>query len=221
MTFIRGFFSMAFFLSLSLVGTSVSAQDTTRYCQENGVLFSNCYEFIRANKSDNYGTFTQRTSSNEGQVFYGWGSFKESKSYIKLTYSKVNTYPMIKYKNAKVYSDTLCIQWFSRDNAQEFFRIKYQDENFEKIYKSNWQEAMVKIPKDELKDTKLELYQGGNKIMSFTVKSTRTDFILIYAEDPRALCLQKTKETLTKTRLGFTTKGVKTKEKKSNFLIIK
>lgn len=221
MNFHQRIIYILFLLVINLLSINMRAQDTTRYCQENGVLFSNCYELIRTNKSAKYGTFTQRTATNDGQVFYGWGAFKESKSSIDLTYSKVNTYPIIKFKNAKVYSDTLYIQWYSRDNAQEFFRIKYQDSTMSKTYKSNWEQAMVKIPKEELKDTKLELYQGPNKILDFTVNTTRTDYITIYAEDPHSLYLQKHKEKLTKTGIGFTTKGVNSKEKKSNFLEVK
>ncbi len=80
---------------------------------------------------------------------------------------------------------------------------------------------MVKIPKAELKDNKLVLYQGANKIFEFTVNTTRTDIIIIYAEDPHSLYLHKHKETLKKTTSGFMTKGVYTKEKLSNFVEIK
>lgn len=218
---LRNLFILLLSIALNFISSLTWSQDSTRYCQENGVLFSNCYELIKADKSLKHGTFTQRTSTNDGQVFYGWGSFKESRSSIELTYSKVNTYPIIKYKNARLYSDTLVIQWFSRDNAQEFFRIHYEDATVSKTYKSNWEQAVLKIPKDELKNNRLELYQGPNKILDFTVNSSRTDFITIYAEDPHSLYLQKHKEKLHKTGLGFTTKGVNTNDKKSNFLKIK
>jgi len=202
-------------------GVLLNAQDTTRYCQENGVLFSNCYEFVRSSKGLNYGTFTQRTANNDGQVFYGWGTFKVKKSTIELSFSKINTYPVIKYKNARVYSDTLYIQWYSRDNLQDFFKIKYKDSTNSKTYKSNYETFTVKIPKQDLKDNRLELYQGANKILEFNVNSTRTDYIIIYAEDPRTLYLHKHKEKLVKTNFGFITQGVYTKEKKSNFIEIK
>jgi hypothetical protein len=198
-----------------------AAQDTSVYCQENGVLFTNCYEMMRVNPTDRYGSFTQRVSTNDGQVFYGWGTFKENKSNFLLTYSKANSYPQIKYENAPTYSDTLCIQWYTRDNAQEFFRIKYHDSTITRTYKADIETMKVKIPKSDLKDNKLELYQGGNKILDFTVNSTRTDFINIYAEDPRSKYLNKHTEKLTKTKFGFITKGVYTKGKVSNFFLAK
>lgn len=209
---------------LFLLGSSVTslvAQDTTRYCQENGVLFSNCYELIRTTKSAKTGNFTQRTATNDGQVFYGWGSFNETKGAILLTYSKINTYPVIDTKNAKTYLDTLYIKWYSRDNAQEFFRIKFHDSTSTKTYKSDWELAIVKIPKSEIFEPRFELYQGPNKILEFSLTSTRTDYVTIYAEDPRALYLHKRKEKLTKTKFGFTTVGVYTNEKKSNFFEVK
>lgn len=221
MKLLRIAFWISCLTSLQLNTSQLKAQDTTRYCQENGVLFSNCYEFVRTDKTKKFGTFTQRTATNDGQVFYGWGSFVETKTTFLLTYSKINTYPEVKTANARSYSDTLCIQWFSRDNVQEFFTVKYQDSTHTQTYKSDWEKAMVKIAKEELKDTKLELYQGSKKILDFTVNSSRTDFIMIYAEDPHTLYIHKDKETLTKTNSGFTTKGVRTKEKKSNFYEIK
>src|SRR5690348_544785 len=92
----RPLITFSLFTYFIFVAVLSSAQDTTRYCQENAVLFSNCYEFVRTTKGLNYGTFTERTSTNDGQVFYGWGTFKETKSSIELTYSKINTYPVIK-----------------------------------------------------------------------------------------------------------------------------
>jgi hypothetical protein len=163
------------------------------------------------------GTFTQRTATNDGQVFYGWGTFNEGKSFIDLTFSKINTYPKILTKNNKTFSDTLYIQWYSRDNLQDFFKIEYQDSTLNKVYKSDWEHAVVKIPKEDLKDTRLSLYQGNKKILDFIITNTRADNITIYAEDPRTKYLFKYKEKLIKTNSGFTTKGVYTKENTSNF----
>ena len=208
-------------LTINLISKKSSAQDTTRYCQENGVLFSNCYELVRSHKGAKSGTFTQRTATNDGQVFYGWGTFKEGRAAFELTFSKVNTYPKIITKNNKSFSDTLYIQWFSRDNAQDFFKIEYQDSSIDIVYKSDWEHAIAKIPKEALRDTKLTLYQGNRKILDFDITDTRVDHILIYAEDPRAKYLFKYKEKLSKTKNGFSTKGVYTKENTSNFNEIK
>ncbi len=209
------------FLVFTFYNNLSPAQDTSRYCQENAVLYSNCYDLVRSHPGAKTGTFTQRTATNDGQVFYGWGIFKEGKSSIELTFSKVNTYTKIITRNNKSFSDTLYIQWYSRDNAQEFFKIEYQDSSIDKSYKSNWEHAMVKIPKDELKDTKLSLFQGNRKIMDFTIENTRADYIIIYAEDPRTKYLFKYQEKLMKTKNGFTTKGVYTKENTSNFNLVK
>jgi hypothetical protein len=202
-------------------GLISSGQDTSRYCQENGVLFSNCYDLVRTHIGAKTGTFTQRIATNDGQVFYGWGIFKENKSSIELTFSKVNTYPKIFTKHNKTFSDTLYIQWYSRDNAQEFFKVEYQDSTIDKVYKSEKGNVVVKIPKAELKDTKLSIYQGNKKIVDFIISDTRADNIIIYAEDPRQKYLFKYKEKLVKTLHGFAAKGVYTKENTSNFNMTK
>lgn len=63
------------------------AQDTTTYCQEGAILYSDCYIFIKQQKADKNGTFIHQILTDDFGEKYVHGSFHESTSFIKLYFS--------------------------------------------------------------------------------------------------------------------------------------
>jgi hypothetical protein len=74
---------------------SCQAQDTVVYCQTcpGGICWcSNCYTFCKESKESNHGTFAKSMSCDDGQHWYGTGSFTEFKNKILLdSFSLVRT----------------------------------------------------------------------------------------------------------------------------------
>src|ERR1043165_8695239 len=60
------------------------AQDTVKYCQSDAVLYSNCYTFIYADKSDKQGTFSEVAYTDDGGRTIGQGTFYITPTSIKL-----------------------------------------------------------------------------------------------------------------------------------------
>ncbi len=198
------------------------AQDTTIYRQANASMFSNNYTFIKKNKSDKFGTFIQYSRTDDMQYWYGEGKFTETNKKYFLTFDTTNYYNRIETVASTDHSDTLFIKWFDwRGEQQEWFSIRFQDTiNNENIYHADFLIGFVKIQKNELTSKHLSLYPfGGNRnIFDFSV-SDSTDEINIFANDQiRMHTFDKKTETLKKNANGFTTIGMFTKEKSTQFV---
>ncbi len=198
-------------------------QDTTIYSQENASMFSNNYTFIRKNKSDSFGTFIQYSGTDDMQQWYGQGVFTETNKNYSLTFDTTNNYNRIETVSSKGQSDTLYIKWFDwRGDQQEQFSIRFMDTaNNNIIYDADILSGFVKIPKSELTSNSLSLYAfGGNKnVFNFSIADS-IDEINIFVSDLLFMhTFDKKKETLKKNGKGFTTIGMWTQEKPTQFVI--
>lgn len=204
-----------------LVG-QLFAQETTIYRQANASLFSNNYTFIKKNKSDKFGTFIQFSRTDDMQYWYGEGIFTETNKKYFLTFDTTNYYNHIETVASTGYSDTLCIKWYDwRGEQQEWFSIRFADTiNYKNIYHADFLIGFVKIPKNELTSKHLSLYSfGGNRnVFDFSV-SDSIDEIIIFVNDQMLMhTFDKKTEILKKNAKGFTTIGMFTKEKSTQFV---
>lgn len=199
-------------------------QDTTIYRQANASMFWNNYTLIKASKSDNFGTFIQSSGSDDMQYWYGRGVFTETRHKIFLSFDTTNNHNRIQVTLGTKNSDTLYIRWLDWwGKDQGGFSIRFTDTTTNKsIFQVDEQTPFVKIPKSQLKDTKLSLYTFGSnrKIIDFEVDNHGND-INIYANDSLlSHAFAKTQEVLKRTKDGFVAVGMFTKHKKKKFVIV-
>lgn len=198
------------------------AQDTTIYRQANASMFSNNYTFIKKNKSDKFGTFIQYSGTDDMQYWYGEGVFTETNQKYFLTFDTTNNYNRIETVSSTGHSDTLYIKWFDwRGEQQEWFSIRFQDTiNHNDIYQSDFIIGFVKIPKNELTNKHLALYPfGGNRnIFDFYVSDKINEINIFVNDQMRMHTFDKKTEILKKNAKGFTTIGMFTKEKLTQFV---
>ena len=205
------------------VSGQLFGQDTTIYSQESASMFSNNYTFIKKNKSDNFGTFIQYSGTDDMQHWYGRGVFTETNKKYFLTFDTTNNHNRIETVSSTGHSDTLYIKWFDwSGEQQEWFSIRFADTAKNKnIYRADFLIGFVKIPKKELRSKNLSLYAFGSNrnIFDFLV-ADNIDEINIFVNDSVFMhTFDKKKETLKKNGKGFTTIGMWTKEKPTQFVL--
>jgi hypothetical protein len=74
---------------LSILSVFLAARcfaQTETYCQSDASFFSNCYTFNRADK-----TFTHEIASDDGQIWWGQGSYTETNKQINLVYAATDS----------------------------------------------------------------------------------------------------------------------------------
>lgn len=198
------------------------AQDTTIYRQANASMFSNNYTFIKKNKSDKFGTFIQYSGTDDMQYWYGEGVFTETNQKYFLTFDTTHNHNRIETVASTGKSDTLYIKWFDwRGEQQEWFSIRFQDTiNNKNIYHADFLTGIVKIPKNELTSKHLSLYPfGGNRnIFDFYVSDSIDEINIFVNDRMRMHTFDKKTEILKKNAKGFTTIGMFTKEKSTQFI---
>lgn len=204
-----------------LVG-QLFAQDTTIYRQANASLFSNNYTFIKKNKSDKFGTFIQFSRTDDMQYWYGEGIFTETNKKYFLTFDTTNYYNHIETVASTGHSDTLYIKWFDwRGEQHEWFSIRFADTiNYKNIYHADFLIGFVKIPKNELTSKHLSLYSfGGNRnVFDFSVSDSINEINIFVNDQMLMHTFDKKTETLKKNVKGFTTIGMFTNEKSTQFV---
>ncbi|MBS1635169.1 MAG: hypothetical protein JST26_04545 [Bacteroidetes bacterium] len=198
-------------------------QDTTTYRQANASMFWNDYTFIKKNKSDKSGTFIQYSGTDDMQDWYGKGVFTETNKKYFLIFDTINNHNRIETVSSTGHSDTLYIKWFDwRGEQQKWFSIRFADTTKNKnIFRSDFLTGSVKIPKIELTSKNLSLYSFGSRgnIFDFFV-ADNIDEMNIFANDLVLMhTFNKRKETLKKNGKGFTTIGMWTNEKPTQFVI--
>lgn len=62
-----------------------SFSDTVRFCQIQSPWVSTCFDFYKKNNESTNGFFEKTMESDDGQLWYGKGTFKEDKSKIVLS----------------------------------------------------------------------------------------------------------------------------------------
>lgn len=186
-------------------------------------MFSNNYTFIKKNKSDNFGTFIQHSRTDDMQQWYGQGIFTETNNKYFLTFDTTNNHNRIETISPTGHSDTLYIKWFDLiGEQQEWFSIRFADTTKNKnIYRADYLTGLVKIPKKDFTDKDLSLYAfGGNRSIFDFLVADNIDEINIFVNDSVFThTYDKKKETLKKNGKGFTTIGMWTKGKPTQFLI--
>ncbi len=63
-------------------------QDTTLFCQQSALTYSDCYAFYRENPNDQHGTFEHVIENAAFKTWYGKGSFVEEEKKYLLTYQQ-------------------------------------------------------------------------------------------------------------------------------------
>lgn len=220
----RQIFIILTVLFLSLSG-HLLGQDTTIYRQASASMFSNNYTFIKKKKSDISGTFFQYSGTDDMQYWYGQGVFIETNKKYFLTFDTTNNHNRVETFSSTGHSDTVYFKWFDWFGVQQkWFSIRYTDTSKNKnIYPADPLSGFVKIPKSELKSKRLSLFPfGSNRIIFDFFISENIDEISIYVSDLRFMHTHdKKKETLKKNAKGFTTIGMWTKEKPTQFVVQK
>lgn len=188
------------------------AQDTSRYCEENAILFSNIYTFVNDSKSDISGSFNQCIIADDGQIWNNKGTFTETKHRILLQYDTTGNYNRLEIISGSDHSDTLYIKWFNRRRVQEqWFTIRYADQSKgTKVYVPDITDGFVKIPKRDLRDDKLSLYglEGDRAIFTFIVTADADEIDLI-VDDPDQMHIFVAKPSkLKKNEKGFKAIGM-------------
>lgn len=188
-------------------------------------MFSNEYIFIRKNNIDNFGIFIQHSSTDDSQYWYGHGSFTETNKKIVLTFDTTSNHNRVKLIPSAGHSDTLCIKRFDWwGDQQTWFNVWIEDiTKSKKKYDVDYRSGVVKIPKEKLTSINLSLcaFSSNRSIFDLFV----TDNIRgldIFVNDPLFMhTFDKGKEKLKKNAKGFTTVGMWTKEKPTQFGILK
>ncbi|WP_041264010.1 hypothetical protein [Bernardetia litoralis] len=186
-------------------------------------MFSNNYTFIKKDKADNSGVFQQYSGTDDMQHWFGSGTFTETKRKIFLTFDTTNNQNRIETVSSTNHSDTLYIKWFDwRGEQQEWFSIQFADTTKTKdTYRANFLMGFVKIPKEDLTNKNLLLYAFGSNrnIFNFSV-AENIDEINLFVNDPILMhTFDKTTETLKKNKKGFTTVGMWTNGKQTQFTV--
>lgn len=186
-------------------------------------MFSNNYTFIKKNKSDYFGTFIQYSGTDDMQHWYDQGVFTETNKKYFLTFDITNNHNRIETVSSTGHSDTLFIKWFDWSGEQQkWFSIRFTDTTKNKnIYRADFLTGFIKIPKKDLTNKNLSLYAlGSNRNIFDFLIADNIDGINIYVNDPVLMhTFDKKKETLKKNGKGFTTIGMWTKEKPTQFVI--
>ena len=209
------------FIGTILLGWTYG-QDTIEYRQKNAALFSNNYTFYKLNTTDRKGTFKQTTFTDDGQSWFGQGTFKEKRRSIVLNFDTTKFNHRVEFKMKENNKDILIIKWFDWwGEPQEFFNIKYKDTTSnKKIYQLNWVKEYVEIPLTELQDKNLSLYvfNSNRKILDFIVPDKVNEIVIFANDTMRIHTYNKTKQKLRKRKNGFMTVGMWTKGKKTLFV---
>lgn len=199
------------------------AQDTTIYRQANASMFSNNYTFIKKNQSDKFGTFIQYSGTDDMQYWYGEGVFTETNQKYFLTFDTTNNHNRIETVASTGHSDTLYIKWFDwRGVQQEWFSIRFSDTiNHNNIYHSDFIIGFVKIPKNELTSKHLSLnpFGGNRNIFDFYVSDSINEINIFVNDQMLMHTFDKKTEILKKNAKGYTTIGMFTKEKLTQFVL--
>jgi len=209
-------------LTLTIFG-QLFGQDTTIYGQANASMFSNNYTFIKKSKSDKSGTFIHYSGTDDLQHWIGEGVFTETNKKYFLTFDTTNYHNRIETVSSTRHSDTLYIKWFDwRGKQLDWFSIRFADTaNNKNSYRADYLIGIVKIPKNELTSKNLSLYAFGSdrNIVDFFV-ADNIDEITVFANDLMVMnTFDKKKETLKKNGKGFTTIGMWTNDKPTQFVI--
>jgi hypothetical protein len=165
----------------------------------------------------------QYSGTDDMQHWYGQGVFTETNKKYILTFDTTNNHNRLETVSSTGYSDTLYIKWFDwNGEQQEWFSIRFADTAKHKsIYRADLFSGFVKIAKADLTDKKLSLYAFGSdrNIFNFSV-GDNIDEISLFVNDAVVMhTFDKTKVTLKKNGKGFTTIGMWTKEKPTQFVI--
>jgi hypothetical protein len=204
---------IVFFL---LIPISLFSQDTSRYCQKSASMYSDCYTFIRENPNNKVGSFIHKILTDDGQTWFGKGSFKENKRKFILTYQRHYDTLSVNFEiDSTIISDSLLFInksfcWFpcyfhSPQKPEDAF-FYFIDLSFDSTLKSKkiFSKGLFWIDSDSKK--------------FFKIPSTdRLVIISIEYYPPKRITIlkPKKKEKLKKTKNGFKVKslfGVKRKE---------
>ncbi|MCW3084855.1 MAG: hypothetical protein JWP12_2221 [Bacteroidetes bacterium] len=207
-------------MPLLIIFGKMFGQDTARYSQENASLFSNVYTFVKDKKTDVAGIFYQEGFTDDGQTWYGKGTFRETKNKFYLDFDTTGCHNRIIAAGATKKPDTLYIKWCNWCGQQQIvYNIRYTDATNKTIYDADWQTGIVKIPLADLKDRKLSLYPfGGNRKLTDFVIPAGTEKITIFANDTEMHTYGGKTEILKRKGNGFVTVGMWTNGKRTKFV---
>lgn len=128
---------------------NVLAQDTLVYVQENSVMFTNEY-FLYPNTK----TFEHKYKTDDGQLWYGKGSYKIKKGELFLSFDRlpneINKDSLVKKEYNSVKSDSLTVIFLENKIEPSVGSILHN--NIE--YTSNF-DGIIKIPKKRIKNNDL------------------------------------------------------------------
>lgn len=194
-------------------------QDSVVFDQAKAALFSNTYTFIRKDKADAYGTFLQRSGTDDLQYWYGHGTFSETKHKIELLFDSTGEHNRIVQTASGLHDDTLYIHWFDWwGQEQVWFNVRTDAGT--KKYSCDDFSGLVKIPRAAVNDSLLCLcpFNSNQKLYTFQVADS-TNEINLFVNAPTFMhTFGKRKETLKKNKSGFKTTGMWTNGKSIQFV---
>lgn len=144
-----------FIISLFFISKSILAQNTIVFSQENSVLFSNKYILY-----PNLKTFEHKYSTDDGQLWYGKGTYNINGNKITFNFKNSNNYNPVLincYYNSKINSDSISIKFFdeSKKNViSSFVKINYN------VFNSAF-DGIISIKKSVVKSNPIKFYHNG------------------------------------------------------------
>lgn len=182
------FFAPIFLLVFFIPVVGIS-QTTVRYCEEGTKHYTQCWTLTKGSKRK--GTFKQIFVQDDRQVWFGLGTYKETRKKLILTY---NT-SQVPLKSIRVQAspdrvDSVLISWETILGIQDYFQIEYTNQQGEKVFVEpdlTSQKACVYFK--NLGSNSLRLLVNGEEITGFQVNVYQTETVHIQANQPSRIHL--------------------------------
>lgn len=203
-----------FLFPLSLLG-----QDTVVYCQKSAFMFSDCYTFYKEDVGDKNGNFIHEISTDDGQTWFGKGSFLERKKKFVLKYNPhYDTLSVNIVIDSAVVSDSVL---FIDKSLAQFSCYSYSPKKPEDAffyYFDIYSNPTYKLKK-EFSQEKFWIDHRNNQ--SFKIPKTDRLIIVSIKYNPSYLVhflSPKKKERLKKSKNGFKVKAMWSNKRKELFI---
>jgi hypothetical protein len=219
----RILFVICFLLPFSLLG-----QDTALYCQQNASMFSDCYTFYKASPTDKCGSFEHIAYTDDGQVWFGKGTFVEHRSRFSLKYAPpvIDTLAVfISIDSSKTSDSVLVINKSSRTPYYSpsyvvYYNSDILDSNLV-VYAHIWDDSTF-LHKRRFFNNLFWIH--NNKNQPFTLPVTNKQVIVIIEQVPKNPSRVKsfsTAEVLRKNKKGFKVRALFSNKRKEQFTLHK
>jgi hypothetical protein len=169
------------FIAFCVLSIDCFGQVKEIYYQEHSILFTNTFIFTKQHKDDTAGTFIQNVWSDDGQSWYGHGSFSKRKKNLILNYESLKDTFKLELDSGKK-TDTIYIKWNSLSGTVGDMYLVYPsgDKQYAGYLDLDSNTSVSKISKKAIAKDQFYLCSFKKKIF-IDLKGDKPDSIKIFS----------------------------------------